>query len=230
MKHDKDSFTQGLVYNTHPHSTLYESAGLYKQSDLRKIDPSNGEVLIKKALPDEYFAEGITTTPKGDILMLTWREKTGFVFDGKTLDEKKRFQYETHTGEGWGITSIDHDPSIVIASDGSSFLFVWDSETFAEKRRIPVTLSSGAAVRHLNELEYYQGDILANIWYNNRIVRIDIETGVVKMVYDFTTLWPQEERLGHGADCFNGIAVLPNDELLVTGKLWPSAYKITLDR
>ena len=115
-----------------------------------------------------------------------------------------------------------------MVSDGSNYLFVWDSETHEEKRRIEVKTSAGDAVNYLNELQYYKGDILANVWYTDVIVRIDLNTGIVKVVYDFKDLWPK--RLRHeGADCFNGIALMENGDLMVTGKNWDSMYRVRLD-
>ena len=132
-------------------------------------------------------------------------------------------------------SSSSSSPGLFV-SDGSSWLYEWDPQTFVERRRIQVKSSSGVPVRHLNELEYYKGDVLANVWYKDEIVRIDVKTGVVKVVYDFKELWPMDERTNvkpksreREVDCFNGIAVLEDGEILVTGKLWPKFYRLKLD-
>ena len=134
--------------------------------------------------------------------------------------------YETHTNEGWGMTTLPCGDYVV--SDGSSWLFVWDGVTMEEKRRFKVTTSNGKAVKFLNELEYYKGSVLANIWYSDMIVRINVDTGVVTAVYDFSDLWPAEER-PRTADCFNGIAVMEDDEVLVTGKLWEEYFVVKIE-
>jgi glutamine cyclotransferase len=228
--HDTMSFTQGLTY--HPATqTLYESAGLYKKSSLREVDPSTGEVLRTVSVNDMYFAEGLTVAPAtlGDQLtMLTWKERTGFTFKREDFSKTSTFAYTTHNGEGWGIT-VDADGNYVV-SDGSSFLFTWDAATRKETSRVEVHTSDGSPVKYINELEAYFGDILANVWYADIILRIDPATGLVKAVYDFKDLWPHEQR-PRQADCFNGIALLDNEskELLVTGKMWDKYFVVRLD-
>ncbi len=168
--------------------------------------------------------------------MLTWRERKGFLFDALTFSTSSTFDYVTHTGEGWGVTHYPNPASPsghdLVISDGSSYLFVWDAETREEKRRVRVHTNdeqgNARFVRYINELEYYEGDILANVWYSDEILRIDVETGLVKVVYDFSSLWPKSKR-PRSADCFNGIADLGNNKLLVTGKLWPSYYVVSLE-
>ena len=113
-------------------------------------------------------------------------------------------------------------------SDGSNFLHVWDAGTKEEIRRVEVSTSQGRPVRFLNELEWYRGDILANVWYSDVIMRIDVETGIVKHIYDLKKLYPKKER-NHEADCLNGIAKMANDDLFVTGKLFDKAFRIRLD-
>ena len=177
-------------------------------------------MLKKTPIPPSYFAEGLHPLPSHDlILLLTWKERTCLVFNHTTLEPlpNEGFQYKTHTGEGWGITGDGKGRLYV--SDGSEFIFVWDEESKEEIRRIKVHTSQGKKIRFLNELEWYNGSILANIWYSDTLVRIDPETGRVAVIYDFKELYPKKDR-PNGADCFNGIAKIENDELLVTGKLW----------
>ena len=201
-----------------------------QESTLREISPTDGTVIRKVEIEDKYFAEGITLTPSYDIKMLTWREKTGMTFARDTFKKLDSWDYTTHNGEGWGITMLGAPGAEeFVVSDGSEFLFVWDvNDGMEEKRRIKVTTSDGKSVKYLNELEAYKGDILANVWYSDVILRIDINTGMVKVIYDFADLWPHGERPKH-VDCFNGIALLEDDKLLVTGKLWPSYFVVKLE-
>ncbi|GMH85560.1 hypothetical protein TL16_g10269 [Triparma laevis f. inornata] len=225
LPHDKRSFTQGLLYSPKT-KKVYESAGLYGQSDVREFDHNSGDVVRKSSkLERKFFAEGIVEDADGDLIMLTWKEKTALRITTDDFTTKSTFNYKTHTSEGWGITNYGDD---FIVSDGSAWMFLWDGATMEEKRRFQVHTSDGKKVRFLNELEYYKGDILANIWYSDIIVRIDVESGIVKTIYDFKDLWPKKDR-DVNADCFNGIALLEDDVLLVTGKLWPKAYKIKLN-
>lgn len=262
--HDTSSFTQGLAYNPST-KTLYESVGLYGgRSALLAVSPVSGAVLSSAPVGARFFGEGIALLPgSGDVVMLTWREKTLFVFDGKTLEKKETKPFTTKTGEGWGIAapqepkakdlssslisagslfasslslspaSVSPSPGLIV-SDGSSWLYEWDPSTLVEVRRFQVTLSSGQPVPYLNELEFFEGDILANVWFKDEILRIDWETGVVKVVYDFGKLWPKGERakvkpkIEEQVDCFNGIAVLDDGQILVTGKLWPNFYRVKL--
>ncbi|GMH93052.1 hypothetical protein TrVE_jg7787 [Triparma verrucosa] len=221
--HSRDSFTQGLFYSST--NRLIESCGLYGKSSIREIDLNTGSVIKSNLIEEKYFAEGVAEGKDGRFVMLTWKEKTGLYVDSDDLTVASKFNYRTHTGEGWGITNLGDD---YVVSDGSDWLFVWDGVTMEEKRRFRVRMSDGKYVRFLNELEFYKGDILANIWYSDIIIRIDVETGIVKTIYDFKTLWPSHER-SSSADCFNGIAVLDDDVLMVTGKLWPKMYKVKLD-
>ncbi|GMI27611.1 hypothetical protein TeGR_g7378 [Tetraparma gracilis] len=229
--HDPSSFTQGLVYSPST-SRLYESAGLYGESSLRLIGtpgtPEQGRVLQETPVAAEYFAEGISLSPDArEVRMLTWKERAMLSFDAGTLARAagEARGYRTHTGEGWGLTLLGGD---YVASDGSDTLVTWDGGTMEEKGRVRVRTTDGKPVRYLNELEAYRGDVLANVWYSDVLLRIEPASGLVKAVYDFKDLWPRGER-PQTADCFNGIALLEDDVLLVTGKLWDRYYTVQIE-
>jgi glutamine cyclotransferase len=215
--HDSSAFTQGLVYLD---GILYESTGLRGRSSLRKVDIETGSVLQRSELLPEYFGEGIAVL--GDrIYQLTWTTGVGFVYDRKTLALLQEFHYGI---EGWGMT---HDGSRLIVSDGSSTLYYWDPRTFREVRRLPVT-NQGKPVTNLNELEYVEGEIYANVWQQDRIARISPETGNVLGWIDLKGLLPPADRHG-GEDVLNGIAYDPQGKrLFVTGKLWPKLFEIEI--
>jgi len=215
--HDPTAFTQGLVWAD---GVLYEGTGLYGQSSLRKVDLESGQVLQSLALPADLFGEGVTLF-NDQIYQLTWQAHIGFVYAKETFTMRRQFSYPT---EGWGIT---HDGETLIMSDGSSTLYFWDPETLDEIGRIQVTAQSEPVVR-LNELEYIDGLIYANIWQTDRIARIDPQTGAVEAWIDLTGLLPAEARTG-SEDVLNGIAHdAENDRLFVTGKLWPLLFEIKL--
>ena len=215
--HDPTAFTQGLVYLD---GALYEGTGLYGESTLRKVDLATGRVLQSVAVPADYFGEGIVVWDNR-IVQLTWRSQTGFVYDLASLKRQSQFSY---SAEGWGIT---HDGSRLIMSDGTSSLRFWDPETLDEISRVEVT-SNGVPVRNLNELEYVNGEVLANVWQTDRIVAIDPDSGAVRIEVDLTGLLPAEDHLP-GTDVLNGIAYdNAGDRLFVTGKKWPKLFEIRL--
>jgi len=178
-----------------------------------------GKVLQLYALPPQFFGEGVTVY--GDeIIQLTWQSNTGFVYDKDSFKLLQTFNYPT---EGWGIT---HDGERLIMSDGTSTLRFWDPQTYVEIGRIKVYDDDGPVVR-LNELEYIQGEIYANVWQTNRIARIDPNTGQVTGWIDLAGLSPQDSS--QPVDVLNGIAYdAENDRLFVTGKLWPKLFEIKL--
>lgn len=215
--HDPLAFTQGLIFED---GIFYESAGLYGQSSLRKVDLATGEVLQRVDLPAVYFAEGLTAW--GDqLIQLTWQEHSGFVYDKDSFTQTGTFEYAT---EGWGLTQ---DGERLIMSDGTSTLYFLAPETFAVLDRVTVT-DLGREIANLNELEWIQGEVFANIWQTDDIVRIDPETGEVLGWIDLSGLLPEEER-GPETNVLNGIAFDPQDNrLFLTGKLWPRLYEIRL--
>jgi glutamine cyclotransferase len=215
--HDPQAFTQGLVYED---GFLYESTGLYGQSSLRKVAPTTGIVLHSRNLADEYFAEGITII-ENRIIQLTWQSGTAFVYDKQTFKRLDTFEYE---GEGWGITN---DGTRLIMSDGTDKLRFIDPHTFAEYHSIQVR-DGDTPVTNLNELEYIDGSIYANVWETTKIAIISPETGLVTAWIDLAGLYDPK---GWAADAKvpNGIAHDPKeDRIFVTGKLWPNIYHIKL--
>jgi glutaminyl-peptide cyclotransferase len=219
--HDPGAFTEGLFFRD---GQLYESTGQKGQSSLRKVDLKSGKVLQKKDVADNYFGEGSTSV--GDnIVMLTWQSNVGFLFDAKTFALKGRFNYK---GEGWALTG---DGAHVYMSDGTAEIRVLDPKTLQEQRRIRVT-ADGKPITQLNELEFVEGEIYANVWGTDVIARIDPQTGNVVGWIDLTGLLPPEQRGTTSADAvLNGIAYEPKQHrLFVTGKLWPKLFEIELVR
>jgi glutaminyl-peptide cyclotransferase len=215
--HDPNAFTQGLIYAD---GVLYEGTGLNGRSSLRRVDLESGEVQQIVRLPDQYFGEGITIWNES-IIQLTWRSQIGFVYDLETFELLGSFTYET---EGWGLT---HDDTHLIMSDGSNLLYYLDPETFDVVGQLPV-FAGDKPVTQLNELEYIDGFIYANIWHSDRIARIDPKSGQVTAWLDLSDLFPPAERSNPQA-VLNGIAYdAEGDRLLVTGKLWPSLFWIEL--
>lgn len=215
--HDPDAFTQGLVYtNTY----LYEGTGLYGRSSLRRVDLETGTVLKMYELPsDEYFGEGITVVGER-IWQLTWQSRVAFVYDRDTFAPLDTFTYTT---EGWGLT---YDGERLIMSDGSDTLYFRDPETFSETGRVRVYDHRGP-VRRLNELEYVDGQVYANVWLTDKVVRIDPHSGRVTAWIDLSGLLTPEEQAA--ADVLNGIAYdVEGERLFVTGKLWPKLFEIEL--
>jgi Glutamine cyclotransferase len=213
--HDPSAFTQGLVIDR---GELFEGTGLNGQSSLRRVDLETGEVLQRHNLGQRYFGEGITIL--GDkIYQLTWTTQVGFVY---SRDDFKQLQSFFYPGEGWGIT---HDGEQLIVSDGTAMLRFLDPETLKETRRVAVT-EDGKPLTRLNELEYIDGEVWANVWYTDYIVRIDPATGRVVSKLDLSNLYPE----GSNDDVLNGIAWDRDAQrLFVTGKLWPYLYEIRVN-
>src|SRR5438477_4509991 len=214
--HDTKAFTQGLQY---VNGFLYEGTGLNGSSTIRKVKLETGEVLQRRDLARAYFGEGITIW-KTDLIQLTWQSNVAFVYDSKTFAPRRTFNYK---GEGWGLT---HDGTNLIMSDGTDELRVLDPAAFAERRRIKVT-ALGTPLRNLKELEYMNGEILANVWTTDSVARVSPATGRVTGYIDLRGLLTPAER--DSADVLNGIAYdQKNDRLFVTGKLWPKLFEIKI--
>lgn len=217
--HDSQAFTQGLIYVD---GHLYESTGLNGRSSLRMEDLSTGRVLQHYDLPAQYFGEGLTDWGS-TLVQLTWTSHTGFVYDRFSFSPLRTFQYE---GEGWGLT---HDDKQLIMSDGTSYLRFLDPKTFRETRRIHVIDEAGRPVQNLNELEYIRGEICANVWGTDRIVRISPRTGRVLGWIDLSGIIDKGELASPDA-VLNGIAYdSTGARLFVTGKLWPKLFEIRLE-
>jgi len=215
--HDPTAFTQGLVIRD---GVLLESTGR-APSSVRRVRLEDGVVLQKHELAPEYFGEGLTEID-GRIVTLTWNNGVGFVWNADDLRPVSRF---TYAGEGWGLT---HDGTRLILSDGSPNLRFLDSATFAETGRVPVTLN-GRPLRQLNELEWIDGEVWANVWQTNFIVRIDPASGHVVGIIDLNGLLPAGTVKDPNDDVLNGIAWdAANRRLFVTGKNWPSLFEIRL--
>lgn len=215
--HDPGAFTQGLEFRN---GELLESTGNYP-STVRRVRLSDGEVLQRRVLDTPYFGEGLTIF--GDrILTLTWKDGKGFVWDLDDLEPRGEFAY---AGEGWGLT---HDTERLILSDGTPTLRFLDPQTLTEVGRVPVTLR-GQPLARLNELEWVDGQVLANVWQTDLIVRIDPATGRVNGIIDLTDLMPDRSGLDPTDAVLNGIAWdAEGRRLFVTGKNWPTLFEIRL--
>ncbi len=215
--HDPAAFTEGLVYQD---GYLYESTGLQGESSLRKVELATGRVVQIHRLADQYFGEGIALYDH-QIVQLTWTSHVGFVYDEATFRQIGTFTYPT---EGWGLT---YDGQHLIMSDGTPALHFLDPRTFAETRRVNVFDDTGP-VTQINELEYIQGQVYANIWQTDRIAWIDPQSGAVVGWIDLTGLLSAADRQ-RPVDVLNGIAWDPQGKrLFVTGKLWPKLFQIEL--
>ncbi len=215
--HDPQAFLQGLVWYD---NGFYESTGLNGHSTLRRVEFPSGHVAKSINIANEYFAEGLALV--GDrLVQLTWQTHRGFVYDRVTFKQLREFSYDT---EGWGLT---YDGKLLVMSDGSSTLTFLDPESFQPVRRIKVTWN-GRPQDELNELEYIEGEIWANVWQQDWILRIDPETGRVKSYLDMKNLLPSQMRTGN-EDVLNGIAYDPQTKrIFVSGKLWPRLFEIRL--
>ncbi|RUL89801.1 glutaminyl-peptide cyclotransferase [Tautonia sociabilis] len=213
--HDIDAFTQGLEFAG---GELFEGTGQYGKSRLRKVQLETGAVLQEVDLPRDVFGEGITVW-KDRIIQLTWQERLGLIFDKATFETTGRFRYQ---GEGWGLT---HDESNLIMSDGTATIRFLDPETFKVVRSIRVSTPEGQPVDQLNELEYINGEILANIWNTSTIARISAKDGRILGWIDLSTIRPRR-AIGSNA-VLNGIAYEPTSKrLFVTGKNWSELFEI----
>lgn len=212
--HDPEAFTQGLLLHD---DQLYESTGNYGQSTLRVVEPDTGEVLEQHDLPVEYFAEGLALVDDR-LIQLTWREHTAFEYRLDGLEPTGEFEYDT---EGWGLC---YDGERLVMSDGTSTLYFRDAETFEVLATVEVTME-GEPVERINELECVDGEIWANIWQTDRIIRIDPSSGAVGAVVDAAGLLSEEQLAS--ADVLNGIAYDEQGEVfLITGKWWPTLFEV----
>lgn len=215
--HDSQAFTQGLIFHQ---GELYESTGLRGRSSLRRVELATGQVLQISRLPDHYFGEGLTLW-QDRLIQLTWTSQTGFIYDRETFQQLGTFRYPT---QGWGLT---HNGQELIMSDGTDTLYFLNPETFAETRRIQVK-DHQQPIDQLNELEYVQGEILANVWMSDRIARISSETGEVLGWLDLSGIINPRPSTQTGA-VLNGIAYdEEGDRLFVTGKLWSKLFEIEI--
>lgn len=214
--HDTDSYTQGLFFHE---GQMYESTGMRGKSTFRKVDLETGKPLRRLDFDKSYFVEG-SVIWKNNLYILTWESKVAFVYDAETLEYKSSWRYPR---EGWGITT---DGKSLIASDGSATLYFMD-ENFALERRLIVKYED-RPVRWLNELEYINGKIWANVYMTDEIVIINPKDGRVEGIIDCRGLLAKEKRTPD-TDVLNGIAYNPEDgKIYITGKNWPELYEIRL--
>ncbi len=212
--HERDAYTQGLLWSE---GELFESTGRRGESTLRRLDPETGEVRQRIDLPEQYFGEGLALVDDR-FIMLTWRAERAFVFDRESLAELEIHRYR---GEGWGLC-LDDDR--LVMSDGTDLLTFRDPVTFEPigERRVQL---EGQPLFELNELECVDGDVYANVWEENFIVRIDLDTGVVTDYIDAEGLLSGDELIG--SEVLNGIAYDPDAETFyITGKWWPKMFEV----
>jgi len=216
--HDREAFTQGLQIEG---ETFFESTGLEGQSSLRRVEMKTGKVLKKVDLAPNLFGEGITRVDTR-LVQLTWQHGIAIVWDAETLTELQRWRYD---GEGWGIT---YDGNQLIQSDGSATLTFRDPNDFQVQGRLQVKLD-GVPVDHLNELEFAEGKIYANVWGKDHIVRIDPLTGKVEATIEAKGLLKPSEQLG--TDVLNGIAWDAKTKTFwITGKRWPKMFQVVFEK
>lgn len=236
LPHDENCFTQGLVMDE---SKLYESCGLYGKSSLRIVDPKTGKIRSRITIPRDIFAEGLTVH-NDRLYLLTWKNKKMYIYDKNDLRYLGVRRYQTSTGDGWGLTTDGHS---LIASDGSEKISFFKFPTLTasdandifgdkapeleETHRLTVyDPVIGRHISQINELEYHNGNVYANIWYKDAIIRFNATTGKINERYDASKLYPKHAR-SQTADCLNGIAYDPStDTMLLTGKKWPKYYRV----
>jgi glutamine cyclotransferase len=215
--HDRDAFTQGLVYDK---GMLFEGTGQKTGSSLREVELETGRVIRQHNLDASLFGEGITLY-RDRVYQVTWQNKVGFVYEKSTFNVINKIYYST---EGWGLTTIDDK---IIMSDGTNILYFFEPETFTVVSRIEV-YDNERKVDQLNELEYINGEIWANIWNTDLIARIDRVSGKVIAYIDLKGILPESER-NPDIDVLNGIAYDQSDKrIFITGKKWPKLYEIRL--
>ena len=216
--HDPAAFTEGLYYRN---GSLYESTGRNGQSFIRQVSLDSGKVIRQVTIDKKYFGEGIA--PWGDhIISLTWTDGAGFVWSSKDFKVRRNFSY---SGEGWGLTGNDKN---LIMSDGTSTIRFLDPVTLKTVRTLPVTIN-GRAIDQINELEWVDGEIYANVWRTREIIRIDPQTGKITGVIQLNSLPETHDNTLDVDAVANGIAYdAKAKRLFVTGKLWPNLYEVKL--
>lgn len=213
--HDPQAFTQGLeIYK----DNLYEGTGLYGRSSLRKIKLASGKILKEINLNNNFFGEGITIL-NNKIYQLSWNENTAFVYD-LNFNLIHKFKYQ---GEGWGLTN---DNTNLIMSNGSKYLFFRNPKTFNIIKKIAVH-NNNNEIKNINELEYLNGFVYANIWQTDYIIKINVDNGKIKSYLDLKNILNQD--YDKKINVLNGIAYdKKNNSFLVTGKLWPKIFRIKI--
>ena len=221
LPHDINAFTEGLLIHD---GELYESTGEYGASWIGVVDINSGEADKKITFGDKHFGEGITIL-NNKVYHLTYKQKTGYVYDLHSFKELNQFTYSN--AEGWGLTN---DGTYLIMSDGSDKLTYLDTTSFSVAKTLAVKYKD-QPVKNLNELEYVNGFIYANIWQTNRIVKIDSSNGEVVGYLDLSNLASEVQRIKPDVDVLNGIAWHAGTQtLLVTGKYWPLIYVLKVNQ
>ena len=217
--HDPNAFTQGLVFLD---GKLIESTGQEGHSSLRNVELQTGKVLKKVDVPEPYFAEGIALL-NNKIYQLTWQHRLGFIYDAQSLQKTGEFSYN---GEGWGLAT---DGKSLLLSDGSNRIRFLEPDSFRVTKTIAV-MDGKTPVTQLNELEFVNGEIYANIWHDDRIVTVDPQSGRVTAWVDLAGLL-QPGDVQDPEAVLNGIAYdQANNRLFVTGKLWPHLFEIKIKK
>jgi glutamine cyclotransferase len=216
FSHDPEAFLQGLVW----HNGFFESTGQFGRSSLRRVEYPTGKVLQQINLDSQYFGEGLAMVDNR-LIQLTWQSHRGFVYDQNSFKLLREFTYDT---EGWGLT---YDGKSLILSDGTDVMTFYNPDSFKPIRKVSVKFN-GMALRDLNELEYIDGEIWANVWHTDRIVRIDPTSGQVKSYLNLAGILPEEGKSDPEA-VLNGIAYdAQAKRIFVSGKLWPYIFEIRL--
>jgi glutamine cyclotransferase len=214
--HDSAAYTQGLLWSD---SVLFESTGLNGRSDVRRVDLRSGRVTASRPLAADRFGEGLALL-KGKLYQLTWKAGVAYTYDAVTLAPLDSFSY---AGQGWGLAT---DGTSLIMSDGSDSLRFMSPETFQVQHVVHVRYND-APLYQLNELEYVNGEVLANVYESNWVLRIDPATGTVREAIDFSDMYPDRPI---SAEVMNGIALAPDGkDLLLTGKFWPVLFEVRLE-
>jgi glutaminyl-peptide cyclotransferase len=220
--HYPEAFTQGLLIHN---GELFESTGQFGTSWIGIVDINTGKVDKKVVLDKQYFGEGIAIL-NNKIFQLTWQNKVGFVYDLKTYKKLKDFRFDSFAKEGWGLT---HDNVNLIMSDGTNNLHYLDTVTLEVVKSVKVTDDNGP-VKNLNELEYIEGFVFANVWQTNLILKIDPQSGKVVGRIDLSKLASDARKASPQVDVLNGIAWHSETKsVLVTGKNWPNIYILKID-
>jgi glutamine cyclotransferase len=213
--HDSAAYTQGLLWAD---SVLYESTGQYGHSDIRRVDLKSGRVLASRPLPADRFGEGLVLL-NGRLYQLTWQSGVAYTYDAATLAPRDSFHY---AGEGWGLATDGTSLIMIELSDSLRIL----SPTDFQLQRVVHVKYNGSPLRQLNELEFMNGELLANVYESNWILRIDVKTGEVRETIDFVDMFPKRPEY---AEVMNGIAISPDgSQLLLTGKHWPVLFQVRL--
>lgn len=219
--HDPYAFTQGLLYGGN--NTLFESTGLYDRSSVRQVDLQTGKVLVQHQMDGHMFGEGLTLL--GDrLFQVTWLKKDGFIYDRHNFSNRESFTHKML--DGWGLAT---DGKVLFGSDGTSKLYQLDPKSLEVTKTVTVKYQD-SEIPYLNELEYINGEVWANVWQTDCIARVSHEDGLVVSWIFLHELRRQLSRSGNmDIDVLNGIAWDEEKQrLFVTGKLWPKLYEIKL--